>query len=342
MRIGQPYQKITTKKQPEIRPNKQNFENNEQTTNKKLKIGNVTLEVPTIVAPMEAVNCEAFMKTCAELGAGMVSTQAIEHKEDNFYNLDVLKKIKTPTSFQIMTAKPDVALQLAKEVEGSVDVIDFNFGCPLKHILGKKAGGYLLQFPHLIEKIVKPVIEEVKTPITVKIRKGFDQKRIKFSEIGKLADDIGVSAITLHGRTVRQKYTDKADLRAIERLHTNSKIPVIANGDISKVGHVKSILEKDIADGVMIGRAAKNNPRLFLEIKNNLLDEKTPIPTRLELLELFYKYYQEQERQNLHQVQDHAAWFLAGHQHADVLREQVRTTTSVDEILTIYEQHCQD
>lgn len=307
-----------------------------------MKIGNVNLESPTILSPMEAVNCEAFMKTCADMGAGMVSTQAIESVKDNFYNLDVLKKIKTPTSFQILTAKPEVALELAKQVEGSVDVIDFNFGCPRNNILGQKAGGYLLQFPHLIERIVKPIIDEVNIPVTIKIRKGFDHRRIKFAEIGKLADDMGASAITMHGRTVRQKYTDKADWQAIKRLHTNSKIPVIANGDISKIGHVKAILEQEIADGVMIGRAAKNNPRLFLEIKNNLLNENNTVPTRLELLKIFYKHYQKQAKQSLHQVQDHAAWFSAGHPSADALRDSIRKTTSVEEIFELYERHCQD
>ena len=307
-----------------------------------MKIGNIELEVPTLLAPMEAVNCEAFMRTCADMKAGLVSTQAIETVQENFYDLNVLKKITTPTSFQIMTNKPETALELAKQVEGSVDVIDFNFGCPLKEVLGRKAGGYLLQFPHLIERIIKPVLAEVKTPVTIKIRKGFDHKRITFAQLGKLADDVGASAITMHGRTVRQKYTDKADWKAIKHLHGNSKIPVIANGDISKVGHVKTLLEQDYADAVMIGRAAKNNPRVFLDIRNNLLQENTPIPSRLKLLETFYTYYKEQEKQNLHQVQDHASWFVSGHKHADALRENIRQTNSVEEIFDIYEKHCQD
>lgn len=307
-----------------------------------MKIGNIDLEVPTILAPMEAVNCEAFMKTCAELKAGMVSTQAIETVQENFYDLEELRKIKTPVSFQIMTSKPEEALKLAEQVQDFVDVIDFNFGCPLKPILGKKAGGYLLQFPHLIEKIVRPVIEKTNKPVTIKIRKGFDDKRIRFSEIGKLADDMGASAITLHGRTVKEGYKGKADWKAIKRLHGNSKIPVIANGDINKVGHVKTILEEEYADGVMIGRAAKNDPRVFLQIRNNLLNENQPIPNRLELLNIFYKHYKEQNKQSLHQLQDHAAWFISGHKHADTLRDNIRNTKSEEEVFDLYEKYCQD
>lgn len=307
-----------------------------------MKIGTTTLDVPTLLAPMEAVNCEAYIKLCADMGAGMVSTQAIENSNNNFYDMNVLKKIKTPVSFQIMTHKPDIALKLAKEVEGNVDAIDFNFGCPLKHILGKKAGGYLLQFPHLIQRIVEPVINEVKTPITIKIRKGFDHNKITFTEIGKMADEIGVSAITMHARTVRQRYTDKADWQAIKKLNNDCKIPVIGNGDVSKVGHAKAMLEQHIARGVMIGRAVKNDPRLFLQIRNNILNQQTKIPTRLELLEQFYTHYQEQTKQHLHQIQDHAAWFISGHQHADTLREHIRKTQSVEEIFDIYQKHCQE
>jgi tRNA-dihydrouridine synthase B len=307
-----------------------------------MNIGKLQLEVPSILAPMEAVNCEAFMKTCAKLKAGLVSTQAIESSEQNFYNADALKKIRTPTSFQIMTSKKEIAIELAKQIEGSVDVIDFNFGCPLKNILGKKAGGYLLQYPHLIKRIVEPVLNEVNTPVTIKIRKGFDKERTTFLEIGKLAEEIGVSAITLHARTVRQRYTEKADWEAVQELKKEISIPVIANGDIEKVGHAKYLLERKYADGFMIGRAAKNNPRLFLELHNNFTGQHTPIPTRMELLNIFYSFYKQQQKQSLQQLQDHAIWFVTGHKHADKLRASIRKTKNVEEIFTIYEKYCQD
>jgi tRNA-dihydrouridine synthase B len=307
-----------------------------------MKIGNIKLELPTLLAPMEAVNCEAFMKTCADMKAGMVSTQAIENTANNFYDLDVLKKIRTPVSFQIMTNKTNIALELAKQVEGSVDCIDFNFGCGLKKILGKKAGGYLLQFPHLIEQIVKPVIEEVKTPVSIKIRTGFNEKKINYSEIGKIAETIGASAITLHGRTVRQKYTSKANWESIKKLHQEVSIPVIANGDISKTGHVKTLLEQNYADAVMIGRAAKTDPRVFLQIKNNLKNEQARIPSKYELLKIFYNHYQKQEKQSLHQIQDHASWFITGHKQADILRNKIRKTNSPEDIISLFETHCQD
>lgn len=238
-----------------------------------LKIGNVTLPNPTILAPMEAVNCEAFLQTCSDYSCGLVNTQAIEDVEDNFYNMEVLKKINAPVSFQIMTNKAEIALELAKQVEPFVDIIDFNFGCPLKKTLGEKKGGYLLQFPHLIRRIVEPVIKAIHIPVTIKIRLGFDATRETFLEIGKVAEEIGVSAITLHARYVKDGYKGKANWEKIKELKESVSIPVIANGDIFKAGQAKMLLDQKYCDGVMLGRSVKNNPAFFLEIKN-ILEEK--------------------------------------------------------------------
>ena len=299
-----------------------------------LKIGSLALKSPTLLAPMEAVNSESFIKTCAHYSCGLVSTQAIESVEDNFYDLESLKKIPSPVSFQIMTNKAETALELAKLVEPFVDVIDFNFGCPLKKTLGEKKGGYLLQFPHLIKRIVEPVVKAVNIPVSIKIRLGFDKDRETFLEIGRLAESIGVSAITLHARYVKDGYRGKADWEKIKELKKSSGIPVIANGDIFKPGQAKMLLDQDYCDGVMLGRGAKNNPSIFLSIKEvleSLPEEKRTEVSAKEIFNFFYEDFVSSS-DNLHQLQDHASWFVSGEKNASWLKQRIKEKSSFEEI----------
>ncbi|MFW6378720.1 MAG: tRNA dihydrouridine synthase [Nanoarchaeota archaeon] len=296
------------------------------------KIGSVTLSSPTITAPMEGVSCEAFLKTCAYYGAGMVMTQAIESVDDNFYDARALESIPVPVAFQIMTSHPETAARLAREVKDHVDVIDLNFGCPLKEVLGKKAGGYLLSYPHLMERIISAVKKEVDIPVTIKIRKGFDDKRITFNEIAQMARRQGVDAITLHARTVRQAYTGDADWESIKELKSATEIPVIANGDIRKPGHAKYLLERGYADAVMIGRTARDDPRIFDRINDALQSRAEQQVSRKELMLRFFSYFKQQRSRPLTQLKDHVSWMLSGAKQAKRLKTRVRQATSTEGI----------
>ena len=265
----------------------------------------------------------------------MVSTQAIETPQDNFYTMSRLQDINTPVAFQIMTGRPEIARELTKSVQEYVDVIDLNFGCPLPHILGQKAGGYLLQFPHLMERIVRAVREETSKPITIKIRKGFDDKRITYTQIGEQAKEWGADAITLHARTVKQRYTGKADWSSFSRLKEHTSLPVIANGDIFLPGHVKTLIETKQADGVMIGRGAKKNPGIFRAMKQALQSQPQTPPRRSEVFTYFYKEYAKQEKTQLSELQDHAKWMTAGLKQASIAKQQIQEARTYEELRRI-------
>jgi len=246
--------------------------------------------------------------------------------------MNVLKAIDAPVSFQIMTNKAETALELAKQVEPFVDVIDFNFGCPLKKTLGEKKGGYLLSYPHLIRKIVEPVIKEVDVPVTIKIRLGFDTSRETFLEIGKVAEEIGVSAITIHARYVKDGYRGKANWEKIKELKEHINIPVIANGDIFKAGQAKMLLDQKYCDGVMLGRSVKNNPSFFSDVKNILFQtSKTKVNSK-EVFRTFYEHYMKQEKKSLGQLQDHTCWIISGEENASWLKAKIRECESYEEI----------
>lgn len=294
-----------------------------------MKIENIDIKNNLILAPMEAVNCSAFMKTCADFGADLVNTQAIERVEKNFYNLKNFEDIKTKKSFQILTGSIEQGIRLVKQVEEHVDLIDLNFGCPLNEVLGKKYGGYLLQYPHVIQKLATAIVKESSIPITAKIRLGFDKKRENFLEVAQALEESGISAITLHARYVKEKYTKNARWEKIKELKEKSTVPIIANGDIGKQEQVKYIIEKKYADGVMIGRAAKNNPAIFAELQG-----KKTISLQ-KIWNTFNNYYSKQEKQSLGQLQDHACWIVSSNTNAKSLKASIRQTRTFEEINNI-------
>lgn len=304
---------------------------------KEVKIGNVKIKRPTALAPMEAVNSEAYLRTCGYYGAGILNTQAMESLNNQFYDLKKIRK-NNILSFQMMVKNGEEALNIAKEIESDVDIIDFNFGCPIKTILGQKKGGYLLDFPNLITKIIKPVIDEVNVPVTIKIRSGFNDKRLTYLQNGLLAQELGVSAITLHGRTVRDAYTNQAKWDQIKELKEKLDIPVIGNGDINKPGHAKSHLERNECDIVMIGRGVKGNPSLFSQINQTLNGEKVKEVSKLEQFKVFYKFFKEQEKQKLSELKDHAKWQTYSLPNAGDLKIAIDKTKTEEEIINIFEE----
>ncbi|MBU0536084.1 MAG: tRNA dihydrouridine synthase DusB [Nanoarchaeota archaeon] len=312
----------------------------------KLKIGNITLDTPVILAPMAGVNCAAFRLLCREYGAGMVSTpmlvsnQVIGNAEKLIERTCYLKQEK-PIMTQLLGSDRKIMEEAARIVEEFSDIIDVNLGCPEKDALAIKAGAFLVKHPEQIEKAVGPVIGATNKPVTAKIRTGWDKDSIRTLDIVKILEDLGVSAITIHARTKEQKYTGKADWEEIRKAKEKANVPIIGNGDIFKPGTAKAMIERTKCDGVMVARGAIGNPLLFKGIKEIIEEGKSmPEPTEKEKIDSFMRflnYYRKFEKtRSFTELRQHSMWFTKGIPGAKVLRNKLMRSESVEEILDIY------
>ena len=310
------------------------------------KIGNIKLENPLILAPMAGVNCAAFMQLCREYGAGLVCTQM--YHCDSIPELEEQGKLKNflgvskdlhPVSIQIVGSNPENIKKSTLILNKYADIIDFNLGCPHKDILACKGGGFLAKHPSQIEKSIKPIIENSKKPVTAKIRTGWNDKEITIFEQCKILDDLGVDAIAIHGRTVKQGYSGKADWDVIKKAKEKFNTKIIGSGDIFKPGDAKSKLEKYNVDFLMVGRGALGNPFLFDQInyllKNGKNKEEPGLDDRKKAFLRFAELYKANKAQfKLSEFRQHAMWFTKSVQGARKLRNQIMTIEDFDDIVS--------
>ena len=298
------------------------------------------------LAPMAAVNCPAFRLICKEYGAGLVYTQMIDaddlvaQQSKLLTNYVGFSKDEHPVAAQIVGSNPANMVKAAKILEKHADVIDINLGCPDSNVLGKKAGAYLIKHPNMIERLIRPVIEATKLPVTAKIRSGWDEQSINAVEVSRILEEIGVKAIAVHARTRKQKYTGKADWDIIRQVKENVSIPIIGNGDILKPGAAKAMIEQTRCDYVMLGRGAIGNPFLFRRI-NYLLDhgKNMPEPTKEDIKKAFNKFtelYLKQERKKITELRQHAMWFTKGVKNAKQLKQKLMRVTDFKELNKIF------
>ena len=229
---------------------------------KKLIIGGVALDNPVILAPMAGVTDLPFRLLCKEQGAGlvcteMVSANAIFYKNKNTMELMKIHEKEGAVSLQLFGSDPEILSGMAKEIEGlPFTFLDFNMGCPVPKVVNNGEGSALMKNPRLAEKILSGLVKAVNKPVTVKIRKGFDEEHVNAVEIAKIAEACGVAAIAVHGRTREQYYSGKADWDIIAKVKEAVRIPVIGNGDVDSPQAAADLLNRTGCDGVMIGRAA--------------------------------------------------------------------------------------
>ena len=248
---------------------------------KSLKIGNVQLNNNVLLAPMAGITDRPFRLICEQFEPGMVYTEMISSK-GLFYNDEKTKLLlnmedeKRPIAVQIFGNDIESLKYAAEYVSNFADIVDINMGCPAPKVVKNGDGSKLLLDLKLVEQIVTEVVKSSKVPVTVKIRKGWDNNNIVAVEAAKVIEKAGASAITVHGRTRDEFYSGTADWEIIKQVKQAVSIPVIGNGDIKSIQDANEIFEKTGVDGIMIGRASLGNPWIFKEIIEQKHYEVTP------------------------------------------------------------------
>lgn len=316
----------------------------------KLKIGNVTLENNVILAPMAGVTDLPYRVLCHEQGCAlacmeMVSAKAILYKNRNTKELLRVDERERPVSLQLFGSDPEILAQIAGELEeGPYDIFDINMGCPVPKIVKNGEGSALMKNPKLVEEILTAMVRAVRKPVTVKIRKGFDDSTVNAVEIAKLAESCGVAAVAVHGRTREQYYSGKADWDIIRRVKEAVSIPVIGNGDVFSPEDAKRLVEETGCDGIMVARGAKGNPWIFKQIANYLeTGEKLPKPSKEELKQMILRHGQmmmefKGELAGMREMRKHVAWYTAGYPNSAALRNEINSVASMGELEELIEK----
>ncbi len=249
------------------------------------KIGSVKLKSGVVLAPMAGVTDRAYRELCMKFGAGMcvsemVSSKALSFNSKKSEELMDISDFERPCGIQIFGDEPLCMAQAAeKAMLNKPDFIDINMGCPAPKISSNGSGSALMKNPVLCGKIVREVVRACDVPVTVKIRKGWDDGNSNAVEIAKICEDAGASAVTVHGRTRMQYYRPPADYDIIKAVKSAVSIPVIANGDIDSAQKAKFVIEKTGCDIIMVGRASLGNPWIFSQINAYLKNPEIPIPS---------------------------------------------------------------
>ncbi len=254
------------------------------------KIGNINIENKIVVAPMAGISNTSFRKICKKFGAGlivaeMVSDKAVAYNNEKTIDLLKMTDYERPLSQQIFGSDVESFVIAAKKIIEiqNPDIIDINMGCPVPKVaLKAQSGSALMKSPDKVYEIVKSVKEAINIPVTVKIRSGWDNNSINATEIAKVCEKAGASAITVHARTRAQGYTGLANWDIIKDVKNSVNIPVIGNGDILSCYDAKRMLDITGCDAVMIGRGLLGNPWLIKECIEYLNEEKEPLLVTLE------------------------------------------------------------
>ncbi|MCA0993711.1 tRNA dihydrouridine synthase DusB [Bacillus hwajinpoensis] len=306
-----------------------------------LKIGDVSLKNPVVLAPMAGVCNPAFRLIAREFGAGlvcaeMVSDKAVLRKNEKTMDMLFVDDREKPMSLQIFGGEKDTLVGAARYVDQATnaDIIDINMGCPVPKITKCDAGAKWLLDPNKIYEMVSAVTKEVEKPVTVKMRSGWDEDHIYAIENAKAIEAAGGKAVSLHGRTRVQMYEGEADWDIIRQVKESVSIPVIGNGDVKTPQDAKRMIETTGVDGVMIGRGALGNPWMlyrtvqYLET-GKILDDPTPREKiDVAMLHLDRLIALKGENVAVREMRKHAAWYLKGIRGNGTIRNKVNETNT--------------
>ncbi len=311
---------------------------------KKLKIGNVELENRYILAPMAGVTDLPFRLLCKEQGAGlvcmeMISAKALQYRNKNTKALLAIAPEETPVSLQLFGAEPAILSEQAKRIEDlPFTFLDINMGCPVPKVVKNGEGSALMKEPKRVYDIVYAVSRAIKKPVTVKIRKGFDEEQINAVEIAKIIEAAGGAAVAVHGRTREQYYSGRADWDIIRRVKEAVSIPVIGNGDVTDGRKADAMFKETGCDGIMVGRGCQGNPWIFREIL--YYEEYGKISARPDVEELQrtmlrharMQMEQKGEVLGIREMRKHVAWYTKGLEGSAKLRDEINHVESYEEL----------
>ncbi|MCI8470512.1 MAG: tRNA dihydrouridine synthase DusB [Clostridia bacterium] len=315
----------------------------------KLKIGNVELENNLILAPMAGVTNQPFRMICKEFEPGMVCTEmasskAIFHDDKKTNRLLNTEGEKRPISFQIFGSDEETLGYAANYVSKNADIVDINMGCPAPKVVKNGDGSKLLLDLEQAEKVMKAVVKNSKVPVTLKCRKGWDKDNIVAVEVAKIAERVGISAITIHGRTRTEFYSGKADIEIIKQVKQAVSIPVIGNGDIVDEETAFRMFEQTGVDGIMIGRGSLGNPWIFRKIAHFLeTGEKLEDPSNEEKLEIMKRHIdlavQEKGEIAVKELRKHIAWYTKNLKNSSEFRRSVNQIETKEDLIQKIEEY---
>lgn len=296
---------------------------------------------------MAGVTDLPFRLLCKEQGAGllcmeMISAKALQYKNKNTKTLLAIHPEEYPVSLQLFGSDADIISRMAQEIEElPFQILDINMGCPVPKVVKNGEGSALMNQPKLVYEIVSKTVRAIRKPVTVKIRKGFDDTRVNAVEIARIAEQAGAAAVAVHGRTREQYYSGKADWDIIRQVKEAVSIPVIGNGDVFSKESALSMRRETGCDGVMIARGAQGNPWIFselLEYGQTGVLPKRPSPEEIRDMMLRHARMQidfKGDYLGIREMRKHVAWYTKGLKGAARLREEINKTESYEELTAL-------
>lgn len=306
-----------------------------------------------VLAPMAGISNTSYRKIVKAMGAGliyaeMVSSNALSYGNEKTFNLLKMSEEERPIAQQIFGSDVTSFVKAAKFVENFMhpDIIDINMGCPVPKVaLRAQAGSALLKNPEKIREIVRAVVQAVSVPVTVKIRSGWDDASINATEVARVCEEAGASAIAVHARTRAQGYSGVADWNIIKEVKNSVSIPVIGNGDVTSPKKAQEMLEYTGCDAVMIGRAALGNPWIFKEcleyLENGILIEHPTYKEKIDMIRRHFKLLKSDKNAKvaLLEIRTHAMQYLKGMPEGKKYKELLCKTKTEEEFLSVLDQY---